>query len=104
MRNLVICGPPGSGKTYLAKRKQRSNTIVFDMDAIAAALNPGFEDYENRPQDVARMILDLRESIVRNASTRALRQYRVIIICCDQRQANRIATQIKGEVIKLEQR
>lgn len=40
-RRIVICGPPNSGKTTYVREHASAGDLVFDWDAVAAAVTAG---------------------------------------------------------------
>ena len=59
---VIVCGPPGAGKTTFVSERKRDDDVVIDLDAIIAALTLG-EWYEKTPQ-VLRIGLDVRDFLV----------------------------------------
>ena len=59
---MIVCGPPGAGKTTFVSERKRDDDVVIDLDAIIAALTLG-EWYEKTPQ-VLRIGLDVRDFLV----------------------------------------
>ena len=57
----IVCGPPGSGKTYHVNQHKRAADIVFDFDAIAHAM--GAPLYEC-PEHWVKTIENVRETVL----------------------------------------
>ena len=97
--NVVIFGVPGSGKTTYANEIREDEDIVFDLDAIAATLNPKFAKYEDRPTDVAWLVLAFRDILVRKCQNGMLNNRRIIVIVEREDMAKSIARSIKAELV-----
>lgn len=100
-QHVVISGPPGSGKTTRARELLQPNDILFDLDALAAAVNPVFGIYGNRPDAIAMLVLQWRRELVHRIESGQLRGHRAIIIISDSDTAARVAEQVGAEVIRL---
>lgn len=59
---ILVCGPPGSGKTTYVRDHKRTDDVVIDVDALVAALTLG-PWYEKTPQ-VLRIALDVRDYLI----------------------------------------
>ena len=97
--NVVIFGVPGSGKTTYANEIREDEDIVFDLDAIAATLNPRFAKYKDRPTDVAWLVLAFRDILIRKCKNGMLNNRRIIVIVEREDMAKSIARSIKAELV-----
>ena len=62
---VVISGRPGVGKSTYVEERRRTGDLVWDLDAVAAAL--GFPTYP-RPLDVAQLLATVFEHVVLHAT------------------------------------
>ena len=97
--NVVIFGVPGSGKTTYPNEIREDEDNVFDLDAIAATLNPKFAKYKDRPADVAWLVLAFRDILVRKCKNGMLNNRRIIVIVEREDMAKSIARSIKAELV-----
>ena len=67
--------------------------IKFDLDQIAYALNPRFVHYDDRPDDVAYVILRMRDALVESIKECRLER-RVWIIVSDVQQAEALSREL----------
>lgn len=98
----IVTGPPGAGKTYYCNEQLRRypEAVVFDLDRLAAALNPAFEDYLTRPDDVASVLLGFRDLILKRV--KAFKR-RCFVIITNEEEACNTAMKI-GAVLKVVRR
>ena len=98
--NVVIYGPPGCGKTTYANEIREDGDIVFDLDAIAATLNPEYANYDMRPQNVADLLLAFRDVLVFKYKHKMLQGRRLIVIVTKYELAQSVSRQLKAELIR----
>jgi 5-methylcytosine-specific restriction protein A len=96
-RRIVVCGAPGSGKTTWIESHRKPGDLVYDMDAMAAAMFqcPTYP----RPAHVLDAMLRLREWCVAMANTMHCNVY---LIVTDENEATEVARAINGEVVKID--
>jgi len=96
-KRIVVCGAPGSGKTTWIESQRRPGDLVYDMDAMAAAMFqcPTYP----RPAHVFDAMLRLREWCVAMANTMHCNVY---LIVTDENEANDVASSINGKVAKMD--
>ena len=61
---MFVCGPPGSGKTSYCQQHAVKKDIIWDLDAVAACLNPHYEKNKNRSPALNRILGSWRDSLV----------------------------------------
>lgn len=66
-KNLIITGPPGSGKTAWVHENMKSGETVLDLDAIKCALL-GNEDFHAQASEIVPMITVVRDSVFKAIS------------------------------------
>lgn len=66
-KNLIITGPPGSGKTTWVHENMKSGETVLDLDAIKCALL-GNEDFHAQASEIVPMITVVRDSVFKAIS------------------------------------
>lgn len=68
-RRTLIIGLPGAGKTTLARKLMREDTLVFDLDYIAAAFRLSDRDaHEGQTENARKMANDLLQGWVLNVA------------------------------------
>ena len=100
MQHLVICGPPHSGKSSLARSLARPVDLVYDFDRVAEALLVAYE-----PERVKKIhprafqgLMELRAALIAWASVVDPTECRVILTVVDRRSAERIAGSLNAEL------
>jgi predicted ABC-type ATPase len=59
---VVVCGPPGAGKTTYVESQRRPGDLVFDLDVLAAAM---FQQPKHpRPDDAVALLSAMREAVI----------------------------------------
>ena len=66
-KNLIITGPPGSGKTTWVHENMKSGETVLDLDAIKCALL-GNKDFHAQASEIVPMITVVRDSVFKAIS------------------------------------
>ena len=100
-RNVIITGDPGAGKTTFAEQIRENGDIVFDLDKLAAALNPEFESYDARPPDVAALCLGFRDELARRCLVGQIER-RVIVIVANENTGHTLALTFGAKHIHLD--
>lgn len=95
VRNLIVAGPPGSGKTTWVNENKQPGEIVLDLDAIKAALL-GEEHFHSQIDSAMVDILqDIRKVIYHAISWNTLNQKAYIITT----EADAIELKVLGETL-----
>lgn len=63
-QNLIITGPPGSGKTTWVHEQMQQGEIVLDLDAIKCALL-GNDDFHGQATELVPMLTVVRDAVYR---------------------------------------
>lgn len=86
MEVVFVTGDPGSGKSTYVDRNKSPDDVVWDMDRIAAAMNPDMGRGSNRPDDVMAVLYGMRQQILR-AARGGLLNRRAWIVWTDEKNA-----------------
>ncbi len=97
----VVSGPPHSGKTTYVNHHKGENDLVYDMDAMGAAIG-GFKAYP-RPQDVVNLMVAWRDELVRMLNQNRIERCTWIIIE-DVDAAKTVAERCGGRLVRLNMR
>lgn len=60
---ILVCGPPGSGKTTYVNERKRWGDLVVDVDALFVALTGGLDWYE-KPAALLPYVLEARDAVI----------------------------------------
>jgi broad-specificity NMP kinase len=60
-----VCGPPGSGKTTYCQAHAEPLDLIWDLDAIAGAMNPHYELNANRTISMSCMFVEWRDILLK---------------------------------------
>lgn len=95
----VVCGPPNSGKNTYVERHADADDLVWDLDALAAAMNPRWKRHVDRPDDVAALLLELRTCVVETVRRGGLNRTCWIIIS-NEDVAKRVASPLGATLVR----
>lgn len=99
-----VCGPPGSGKTTYCQTHSSGFDLVWDLDVIAAGLNPFYAKNYNRPIELNKLLGFWRDQLVEIISEVKITNNAYIIIA-DAKVAKSLASKVKrSEIITLTRR
>lgn len=73
-KNLIVAGPPGSGKTTWVNENKQPGEIVLDLDAIKAALLGPEQFHSEVDGDMVDLICTIRNVVYEALSENALKQ------------------------------
>lgn len=93
----VIFGPPGCGKTTLARTQAGSEDVVFDLDAISEAI--GIKPRPPYPFVHLKMLLGMREGFMKAVEEFGTGKGNVFLIVSDKVSAESIAKRLKGQLV-----
>ena len=94
----VVCGLPGSGKTTFCAKHKPVLAAVFDLDALAAALNPRWLHNSGRHIEVNALLGEWREVLVNKiAGSKFLTE--TWIILSDKEKAEQTALKLSGRLV-----
>jgi len=86
---VVVSGKPGAGKTTWCKRNMQPGDVIYDMDALGAAIG-NFAEHP-RPLDIVDLLLHWREMLLIRAQNGMLER-RVYVIVANKDDADTIAS------------
>ena len=96
---LFVCGPPGSGKTTYCKQNAIGKDIIWDLDEIAACLNPYYSKNKNRDIGLNNLLGSWRDSLI--AAIRKLQiTNNAYVIITDTHHARILAKQTLNSSVK----
>lgn len=94
----VVCGMPGSGKTTFCAKHKPVLAAVFDLDVLAAALNPQWLHSSGRDIEVNALLGEWREVLVNKiAGSKFLTE--TWIILSDKEKAEQTALKLSGRLV-----
>lgn len=99
---IIVCGPPGAGKTTYVQQHQRWGDLVVDVDALLAAMS-GMSWYD-KPAGLLPVCLDVRDFILQRirAGIADVPTAWVITSEADATKRARMAHELNATVIVLE--
>lgn len=62
VKTVLVCGPPGSGKTTYVNERKQWGDLVVDVDGLFVALTGGLDWYE-KPAVLLPYVLDARDAV-----------------------------------------
>lgn len=98
VERVVVCGPPGAGKTTYVEANRRPGDLVFDFDVLAAAMFA--YDLYPRPDDVVAVLNAMRQAMVSHVRRYGFRR-RVYVIVASAEHARAVATDLGAVVVEL---
>jgi hypothetical protein len=103
VQHVVICGPPNTGKTTYSKRLARPQDLVWDWDAVVAAMMPAREPSAapDIPMLPFAVLTTLRLDFVRILADYPASECRAIVTLVNKHEAERIAGILNAELIEL---
>ena len=107
---VVVCGPPGSGKSTWVKSKARSGLdLVWDLDLVAGAIAFGGRDVPRDtrgklPWAIMKATLCMRDAFVGWLSETKLFSACVYIIITNELEAQRVAHKLGAQLIVIKGR
>lgn len=98
-RRVVVCGPPGSGKTTYVEQHRQPGDLTWDYDYIAAALMGG--NLYSAPASMIHLMEQMQRGFINHLRDNP-HYGNVWVIASAKERAARIATEIKAEVVTLD--
>lgn len=100
-RTVIVCGPPGSGKTTYVERRMVRGDVIVDFDALASAIS-GLPWYDTPPNVIAFAVAAKAALIAR--LERDGRPARAWVITSGQTRSERheLRDRLNAEVVVLE--
>ena len=65
MTVVIVCGPPGSGKTTWVSKRMRETDVVVDLDLLGTAIT--MKPPHRRPAALLSMLIRMRERLITDA-------------------------------------
>lgn len=97
-RVIMVVGPPGAGKTHYVREHMAWGDLIFDYDAIQAALS--FQDWYERPPGHHPYIEDIRKVIIKRLQRPGdLGRAWIINSMSDVEKIRKLAGQLNAQVI-----
>lgn len=96
---MIVCGPPGSGKTTYVQQHKRHGDLVVDLDAILAALS--FEPWYMRTDNLMGYALAARDAILQRLAMSPVPAW-VIVSAPTSQERESLVKRLNGKIIMLD--
>lgn len=97
---VIVCGPPGSGKTRYVRERARRGDLIVDLDALFVALS-GLPWYE-KPDELLPYAAAARDAVIDRLQRGGLRQAWIIMGGAKRAQREALAARLHATVVMLD--